>query len=285
MDRLDGELDAIEQGLMVYTQGAVALARAVVAVDHQGGVMVHRGLLRPEDAQALQAQERAAERAAAGLGGNEGEGEAAPAGRPGLSEKLVRLSAHRTVALQGEVALHPRIALVALLHQLAYRVILGGYHGTPVNITAMAQDRLEQHAPDINESIAAKGLQEVRVAWAARLPSDTDALFAELLAMEQEDLMSLLALSFALTVSAIAHRESETPAAALAQAVGLDMHGWWKPTAQNYFDHVSKATSLQAVQVFAPEEVGRLAKLNKAEIASGAERPLRALAGFPRCCA
>lgn len=269
LDRLGDELDAIEQGLMVYAQGAVALAGAVVAVDHQGGVMVHRGLLRPEDAKALQAQERAAAR----LGGNEGEGEAAPAGRSGLSEKLVRrLSAHRTAALQAEVARHPRIALVALVHQLAYRVILGGYHGTPVNITAMAQERLEHHAPDIGESPAVKGLQEVRDAWTARLPSDADALFAELLAMEQEDLMSLLALCVALTVSAVAHRESEAPAAALAQAVGLDMHGWWTPTAQGYFDHVSKAKSLEAVQVFAPAEMGRLAKLKKGQISSEAER-------------
>ncbi len=273
LDKLSDELEAIEQGLMVYAERAVALAGAVAAVDHQGGVVVHRGLLRPEDAKALQAQERAAERNSAGLDGAEGEGGTATTKRSGLSEKLVRrLSAHRTVALQAEVARHPRIALVALVHQLAYRVILGGYHGTPINITAMAQDRLEHHAPDIGESPAAKGLQEVRDAWAARLPGEVDALFTELLAMQQEDLMSLLALCVALTVSAVAHRESEAPAAALAQAVGLDMHGWWTPTAAGYFDHVSKAKSLEAVQVFAPVEVGRLAKLKKAEIASEAER-------------
>lgn len=273
LDKLGDELEVIEQGLMVYAEGAVVLAGAVVAVDHQGGILVHRGLLQPEDAKALQAQERAAERHSAGLDGDEGAGEVVTTGRSGLSEKLVRrLSAHRTVALQAEVARHPRIALVALVHQLAYRVILGGYHGTTVNITAMAQDRLEHHAPNIGESPAAKGLQEVRDAWTARLPGDADALFAELLAMQQDDLMSLLALCVALTVSAVAHRESETPAAALAQAVGLDMHGWWTPTATGYFDHVSKAKSLEAVQVFAPAEVGRLVKLKKAEIASEAGR-------------
>ncbi|MBP8277392.1 MAG: hypothetical protein KAX55_10930 [Propionivibrio sp.] len=44
------------------------------------------------------------------------------------------------------------------------------------------------------------------------------------------------------------------------------------PSAAGYFDHVSKAKALEAVQVFAPGEVHRLAKLKKAQIASEAER-------------
>ena len=48
--------------------------------------------------------------------------------------------------------------------------------------------------------------------------------------------------------------------------------GWWTPTAAGYFDHVSKAKALEAVQVFAPGEVQRLAKLKKPQIASEAER-------------
>jgi len=90
--------------------------------------------------------------------------------------------------------------------------------------------------------------------------------------MPQSELLSLLAVCVAYTVSAIASQESEVPAAALAQAVSLDMHGWWTPTAAGYFDHVSKAKALEAVQVFAPGEVHRLAKLKKAQIASEAER-------------
>ncbi|MBP7656595.1 MAG: chromosome partitioning protein ParB, partial [Pseudoxanthomonas sp.] len=54
--------------------------------------------------------------------------------------------------------------------------------------------------------------------------------------------------------------------------VGLDMAAWWKPTAEGYFKHVSKAVILDAVGAFAPESVTRLAKLKKADIASEAER-------------
>ena len=90
--------------------------------------------------------------------------------------------------------------------------------------------------------------------------------------MPQSELLSLLAVCVGFTVSAIASQESEVPAAQLAQAVNLDMHDWWTPSAAGYFDHVSKAKALDAVQVFAPGEVNRLAKLKKAQIASEAER-------------
>lgn len=270
LDRLGNALEAIEQALMVYAPGVVPMAGAVVSVDHLGGIVVHRGLLREEQAKALRAQERQEEGAITGNGGEGADDEDKPA-RAGLSEKLVRrLSAYRTAALQAEVARHPRIALVALVHQLAYRAILDGYGGTPIHITAMPQDRLEHHAPDVANAPAALGLREVREAWVARLPGDPQALFAELLAMEQDQLLSLLALCVGLTVSAIAQRENEAPAALLAQAVGLDMHGWWTPTAAGYFDHVSKAKALEAVQAFAPGEVHRLSKLKKAQIASEA---------------
>ncbi len=144
LDRLGDELDAIEQTLMVYAPGVVPLAGAVVLIDHMGGVVVHRGLLREEQAKALRAQERheAGEGSSSNASGAEAE-DAEPA-KPGISEKLAkRLSAHRTAALQAEVARHPHVALVAVVHQLAHRVILDGYGNTPLNITAFPQDRLD----------------------------------------------------------------------------------------------------------------------------------------------
>ena len=71
---------------------------------------------------------------------------------------------------------------------------------------------------------------------------------------------------------AVCSRETETPAASLAQALELDMHDWWTPTAAGYFEHVSKAKALEAVLAFAPGHVARLSKLKNADIASEAER-------------
>ena len=85
--------------------------------------------------------------------------------------------------------------------------------------------------------------------------------------------MRLLAVCVASTVGvltprATTHQRGEE----LAQAVGLDMAAWWRPTAEGYFKHVSKAAILDAVGEYAPEQVNRLAKLKKADIASEAER-------------
>jgi ParB family transcriptional regulator, chromosome partitioning protein len=268
MDMLGNELEAIERTLVVYPPRTMATAGAVVSLDHMGGVIVHRGLLREEQAKALREQERDGHSA-----DDEAEGSGQQEAKPTISEKLVkRLSAHRTAALQAEVARHPHVALVAVVHRLALRVIHDAHYGSPINITANPQDRLEQYAPDVAEGPAAVGMRQVREAWAERLPHDPDSLFAELLALPHQELLSLLAVCVGFTVTAIASREDEAPAAALAQAVGLDMHAWWMPTAAGYFDHVSKAKALEGVQVFAPGDVNRLGKLKKGQIASEAER-------------
>jgi len=269
LDALGDQHEAIERSLTVYVPEVVAQAGAVVAVDHSGAVVGHRGLMRAEQGGGL--RERSAGVEGAGVGKADGEGKAA---KPGLSEQLVRrLSAHRTAALQAEVARHPQVALVALVHQLARRVICGGGEGSPIYITATSNvDGLLAAAPDIAEAPAATGLREVREAWAACLPDESDAMFTELAAMPQAALMSLLAVCVASTVGAFQSRESEAPASMLARALDLDMHAWWTPTAAGYFDHVSKAKALEAVSAFAPDQVTRLSKLKKGDLAAEAER-------------
>ena len=269
-DKLGAELDAIEQSLRVFAPETLAVAGAIVTVDHAGEVITHRGLLREAEAKALRAQERQGTQA-----GGDDEGEAQQPTAPGISEKLARrLSAHRTAALQAELARHPQVALVAVVHRLALRVVVDSFGSgdSPINISASPQDGLDAFAPDMAQSPALIGLREVRQAWAARLPSDPDALFAELLALPLQEVLSLLAVCVAATVGAVTPREDALPAVALAQAVGLDMHPWWTPTAEGYFAHVSKAKAIEAVQVFAPEHAARLAKLKKNDLASEAER-------------
>jgi ParB family chromosome partitioning protein len=270
LDALGDQLDAIDQSLTLYAPEVVAQAGAVVTVDHAGAVVVHRGLLRGEQAEKLRERLQVSARTGAG----DADANDPDPAKPGLSEKLVRrLSAHRTAALQAEVARHPQIALVVLVHHLARRVICDGYEGSPINISANCQvDGLVAHAPDIADAPAAKGLREVRDAWAERLPGDSAKMFAVLLAMPQGELIALMAVCVASTDGAICSRESEAPAAALAQALDLDMHDWWTPTAAGYFEHVSKAKALEAIGAFALDQVTRLSKLKKADLASESER-------------
>ncbi len=276
-EALGEQLQALEDGLQGYSDTVKAAAGAIVTIDRNGQAVIHRGLMREAEAKAL----RTLERLRQGFSGeetedgDEGEGtDAAP--QAAISDRLAqRLSAHRTVALQLGVACRPQVALAALVHGMAQTVLQERYYGhdLPVGVRLTVQDRLEALAPDMPESPAAVALREMQEVWREKLPQDSAELFTALLAMEQAELMALLAVCMASTVDVVTPRAvPHQPGAELAQAVGLDMAAWWQPTAEGYFKHVSKAVILQAVGEFAPHSVNRLAKLKKADIASEAER-------------
>ncbi len=277
-ERLGQQLQALEDGLLDYAASVKAAAGAIVTIDRNGEAVIHRGLLREAEAKAL----RTLEKLRQGFGGVEGEAENDDEGEDGEAPKAAipdrlaqRLSAHRTAALRIEVARHPQVALAALVHGMVQTVLQDRHYGhdMPLGVRLTVQDRLEGMAPDWPESPAAVALRELQQAWGAKLPVDSAALFAALLAMEQGELVKLLAVCAASTVDVVTPRATpHQPGKELAQAVGLDMAAWWKPSAEGYFKHVPKAAVLQAVGEFAPESVHRLAKLKKAGIANEAER-------------
>ncbi|WP_444542745.1 ParB N-terminal domain-containing protein [Laribacter hongkongensis] len=272
------QLQALEDALQDYGATVKAAAGAIVTIDRNGEAVIHRGLLREAEAKALRTLERLRQ-------GFDGDGEAANDDEgeddeqpkaAAMSDRLAqRLSAHRTAALQIEVARHPQAALAGLVHRMVQAVLQHGHYGAdlPLGVRFTVQDRLEGMAPDWPESSAAVALRELQQAWAGKLPEDGAELFAALLAMEQGELVKLLAVCVASTVDVVTPRAaSRQPGAELAHAVGFDMAAWWQPTAEGYFKHVPKAAILQAVGEYAPEHVTRLAKLKKADIASEAER-------------
>ena len=143
----------------------------------------------------------------------------------------------------------------------------------PLGVGLKLQDRLEGMAPDWPESPAAVALRKLQQVAGEALPEDSAELFAVLLTKPQDELVRLLAVCVASTVDVVMPRATaQQPGEELAQAVGLDMAAWWQPTAEGYFKHVPKAAVLQAVGEYAPNQVSRLAKLKKADIASEAER-------------
>ena len=276
-EHLGEQLQALEDSLQDYGEAVKAAAGAIVTVDRNGEAVIHRGLLREAEAKAL----RTLERLRQGFGSeadNDDEGEEADNApkTAAMSDRLAqRLSAHRTAALQIEVARHPQVALAALVHGMVQTVLHGSYYGhdLPLGVKLTQQDRLEGMAPDWPESPAAVALRELQQVAGEALPEDSAELFAALLAKSQDELVRLLAVCVASTVDVVTLRATQhQPGAELAQAVTLDMAAWWQPTAEGYFKHVSKAVILDAVGAFAPESVTRLAKLKKADIASEAER-------------
>ncbi|EKE18339.1 MAG: hypothetical protein ACD_10C00029G0001, partial [uncultured bacterium] len=269
--RVGEKLEALEAELLAYGSTVRAAAGAIVTLDRQGEPVIHRGLLRDAEVKAL----RTLARVQGGIDPEDTEDEDSPEPKKaGISEKLARrLSAHRTAALQIELARNPQASLAALVHGMVQRVLQDGYAvELPIGISVRPQDRLEGYAPDWPQSPAAVALRELQQAWGEQLPEDDAELFAVLLTLPQDELVRLLAVCVASTVDVVSSREHDAPGAVLAQTVGLDMRAWWTPTAEGYFSHVSKAVILEAVQQFAPSHVARLAKLKKADIASEAER-------------
>ncbi|MFZ1494667.1 MAG: ParB/RepB/Spo0J family partition protein [Candidatus Competibacter denitrificans] len=274
------QLQALEDGLLDYSPNAHAAAGVIVTINRNGEAVIHRGLMREAEAKAL----RTLERLRQGFSGedpeNDVEGEDGDDDRQpktaAMSDRLAqRLSAHRTAALQIEVARHPQVALAALVHGMVQAVFHGSRYGhdLPLGVSLKVQDRLEGMAPEWPNSPAAVALRELQQVQGGKLPQDSAELFAVLLANSQDELVRLLAVCVAGTVDVVTPRATpQQPGAELAQAVGLEMAVWWKPTAEGYFKHVSKAVILDAVGEYAPEHVTRLAKLKKADIASEAER-------------
>lgn len=241
--------------------------------------MIHRGLLREAEAKALRTLQRLRQGfgTVEGEAGNDDEGEDAEQTKvSAMSDRLAqRLSAHRTAALQIEVARHPQVALAALVHGMVQTVLQPEAYGDglPLGVRVTMQDRLEGMAPDWPESPAAVALHTLQQVAGEALPQDGAELFAALLATSQDELVQLLAVCVAATVDVVTPRTTQRqPGAELAQAVGLDMAAWWKPTTEGYFRHVPKAAILEAVGQYAPEHVTRLSKLKKGDIASEAER-------------
>ncbi len=277
-EHLRRQLHVLEDGLLGYAPNVLAVAGAVVTIDRNGEAVVHRGLMREAEAKALRTLERLRQGFADGDASNDDdgeEGEGAPRVAP-VSDRLAqRLSAHRTAALQIEVARHPHVALAALVHGMVQSILQDGHfrRDLPVGVSATAQDRLERVASDLPESPAAEALRELQCGWAAKLPEDSAELFKLLLAMPQDELVKLLAVCVGATVDVVTLRAvPRQPGEVLARAVGLDMAAWWRPTAEGYFRHIPKAAILHAVAEFAGGHVSRLAKLKKADVASEAER-------------
>ena len=272
------QLQALEDGLQGYSPNVKVAAGAIVTIDRNGEAVIHRGLMREAEAKALHTLERLRQGfGSEGEAGNDEDEEADDAPKTAaMSDRLaLRLSAHRTAALQIEVARHPQTALAAVVHSMVQTVLQERHygHGLPLGVSLKVQDRLEGMAPDWPESPAAVALRELQQVAGEALPEDSAELFAALLAKPQDELVRLLAVCVASTVDVVTPRATpHQPGEELAQAVGIDMAAWWKPTAEGYFKHVSKAVILEAVGEFAPDSVNRLGKLKKADIASEAER-------------
>jgi ParB family chromosome partitioning protein len=114
--------------------------------------------------------------------------------------------------------------------------------------------QLQEHAllaaaDDLKGSAAREAMQTGKAAWVERLQEQRGELLGWLVALDQHDLLELLAFCSALSVSALPSEGVAASAIAIAAAVGLNMADWWEPTAEGSLNHVSKAQIVEALRL------------------------------------
>jgi ParB family transcriptional regulator, chromosome partitioning protein len=275
MERIEAAVEALQKE--EYKAKDMAMAGAFVTLAHDGSVRVERGLVRPEDEPESKSKpDNAKKRPAKDADG-----------LPPLSEKLVaELTAYRTSALRNELALHPATALTALVHALALDTFFKGSQGSCLEITPKSA-WLSGHAPGIDESYAEKKIAERHEAWGKCMPQESEALWAFIHGLSEDERMLLLAHCVSLTANAIraprqSSDESEAHAAVLVREVGLDMTTYWQPTAASYFNRISRERIVEAVREGASAQAAdNVARMKKPAMAEAAEAALAGKGWLP----
>jgi len=292
-NELEAAIEQFSERQRVFDPDVIARSGAFVSLDRDGDPQIERGFVRPEDIpQAKPDRQPRDEDADSGdtddddeRRADDDEDEAGDAGKP-LSDALVRdLTAHRTLALRLVLGEQPAVALIALTHVLAGQTFYHAAHDESCLEVRMTASPLTHHAEGIDETAAAKALEERHRAWAARVPKSSDDLWDFVAALDDEERMSLLAHCVAGTVYAVQQRwdtkrRSLALVDTLAEAVSLNMAAYWEPTVGSYLGRVTKAHIAQAVQEGVSNGAAeRITGLKKQPMAKAAEE-LMAGAGW-----
>ena len=280
LDRIEAEIEVIRAREVTWRPEDRARSGAIVAPDGAGGVRIERGVLRPgevvnddpapEDGDADEAPRPAVK-------------ERAPAGLPAALR--AELLAHRTAALQNEVAARPDLALRVLLHAL---IVERDNPWRAVAKVALRPPVLHVACPGIEAAPARADLEARSAATlnTARVP-EGERLWPWLLALDTAAALDLLAVLVAPSVDAGSEDwtvagSAPSPAEQVAASAGLDMRRWWTPTAEGFFGRVTKDAIEAAVREGAGDDAARrIAGAKKAAMAEAAEGLLAGAGWLP----
>jgi len=252
----------LRTALRVPDEAARSISGALVTLDEEGKVKVHRHLIRPAD-RAPEATARARRV------------------RGAHSEKLLHLlSAHRTAALAACVAARPPVAL-ALLADALLRAL------SPSGSRPLAQIRLQLtcYPEAVAASKAGQALAAAHSAVEATvncMPQGVERI-AALAALPLSELEALIGTLVAFSLDTLQGVEDpHMGAAALARLADCNPGEWWQATAADYFDHVAKAQMLAAVkEARGAAAAVPLEKLPRAQAAHEAARLLQGSGWLP----
>ena len=308
LTEIDAEMTPLVSRPVAYDPEEQARAGVFVSLMHDGRLRIDRGYVRAEDEPGAEGDESLGDTATAVVANGPtvtvaGQAQDAHGGeeeddtiRP-LPDRLVsELTAERTLALRDALANAPDTAFIALLHALCLSVFRSHGQTGCVQI-GVTQSWLGNAAPNLRDSDWSTNIQARHEQWAARLPDESGALWAALVALAYEEQMALLAHCVSLGVNALfeavkgydgrisAHTVAQriSAADALASVVGLDMaEVGWTPTVDNYLGRVTKPRIIEAVREAKGDATGVLIEhLKKGDMAREAERLLEGTGWLP----
>jgi len=272
--------DTYAEQLAAWTDEQKAGAGAFLTLDHTGQVVIERGLVKPEDKAAAQRS---------GIAGAESFVSGKKA-KPVHGEKLCRrLTAHRTAAVQVELAASPNVALAVLMQRMIPTVFeaqfrrdyLGARSAVEVRATC-SHDKLLREADDMASSPAWLEIDAERNKWSAMLPNKAADLLPWLLHQSDDVMANLFAFCVAATLDSVSGQDSDHPINTLCDVLDVDMAKYWTPTREAYLNHVSKARLIEIVSgTVSPEAAAPLAAMKKDAAAEAAELRLTGSGWLP----
>lgn len=310
---LEAEIERIDAKRHAYDPDEIARGGVFVVVAHNGETGIERGLIHAED-EAPEPEPETAEDGETVIDGvrvtgdgeildsdgEDGEGEegsanepepeeeAGDAGKP-LPDSLIRdLTAHRTLGLRLALGEQPDMALIAVIHTLAAQTFYRGGGEAHCLEIRPTSNYLAAHADGIEDTAAAKMLDDRHAGWAADMPRDVADLWGFVAGLDHANLVALLAHCASLTVNAVklpwetSKRRAHETADKLAMAVTLDMTAHWTSTVRAYLGRVTKAHILAAVrEALGDEAAGQIADKKKMEMAEAAEQLMAGTGWLP----
>ncbi|MGH7490663.1 MAG: hypothetical protein ACREMY_34375, partial [bacterium] len=192
LDELEELIEKLNDRDDVWLPETLAIAGAVVTIGHDGKPSIERGLVRPEDMPKKMAKPKSSS--------PDESANAASDGEPSLSAALIEsLTAHKSAALSAELLHRPDIALAAVVHAFASKIVLGGHAiDSSLEIAAVPQSLRR-----VEGSKAFVELEAARETWGQRVPGAPEALWTWCLEQDQAVLLDLLAFCAATTVNAV----------------------------------------------------------------------------------
>lgn len=276
--KLETEIEELEQSFLVYDPEHMKVAGCILTLSHRGELISHQGLIRREDREA--AAQLMAASGAADADQDNPMTLPTPVTRPVHSQALVeRLAAQHAAAVAAEVARRPNLALCLMLTQMIGQLDRRGYTHAKhrfFNVSAStARYTLKSSDSTIEESPACQSLNEMKARWDVFMADKSpDELLEALLGQPQDELLQLLALLLAQTVTSKDGNAGLQTCQLhhLTSIMGIDMASWWTPTRASYLDAVSKDQIVKVVtEAVDGASAAPLAKMKKGDAAAQAE--------------